>query len=325
MHLWFDSVRDSYVRKTCMAWMDHIGKRGYLYKAMTMAITEEIKKRLLIYQKNEITEHHIYLKLAARVKSDENRHILENIANDELRHYKDWRKHTGQDVAPDQWKIWKYCCISRLFGFTFGVKLMERGEESAQEHYSQLKDMIPEAESILFDEDQHETALLQLLDEERLRYTGSMVLGMNDALVELTGALAGLTLALQNTKLIALTGSITGIAAALSMAASEYLSTKTEETAKNPFKASVYTGWAYLITVLILISPYLILKNYYTCLGLTLTGAVLIIAVFNYYISVAREEPFKRRFLEMTGLSLGVALFSFLIGLLLRKFLGIEV
>jgi VIT1/CCC1 family predicted Fe2+/Mn2+ transporter len=185
--------------------------------------------------------------------------------------------------------------------------------------------VIPEAATIQQEENEHEMALLGLLDEERLRYTGSMVLGLNDALVELTGALAGLTLALQDTKLIALTGSITGIAAALSMGASEYLSTKAEDTSKNPFRASIYTGAAYIVTVLILILPYLILENYYVCLAFTLAGAVLVIAVFNYYISVAKDEPFRPRFLEMAGLSLGVAAFSFLIGFVLRNFFNIEV
>ncbi len=288
-------------------------------------ISEELRKTLLIYQKNEITEHHIYQRLSRKVTPLENQRILENIAEDELRHYKAWRKHTHQDVVPNKWKIWKYCLISRIFGFTFGVKLMERGEEHAQNTYEQLREVIPEAEVIMTEENQHETALLQLLDEERLRYTGSMVLGLNDALVELTGALAGLTLALQDTKLIALTGSITGIAAALSMGASEYLSTKTEETIKNPVRASIYTGCTYLITVLLLILPYLIFKNYYLCLGCTLSGAVLIIAVFNYYISVAKDEPFRKRFLEMAGLSLSVSAFSFLIGLLMRTFLHIDV
>jgi VIT1/CCC1 family predicted Fe2+/Mn2+ transporter len=150
-------------------------------------------------------------------------------------------------------------------------------------------------------------------------------LGLSDALVELTGALAGLTLALQDTRLIALTGSITGIAAALSMGASEYLSTKAEETDKSPVRASIYTGGTYLVTVLLLILPYLFLTNYYLCLGCTLTGAVIIIALFNYYISVAKDEPFRKRFLEMTGLSLGVAAFSFLIGFLLRTFLGVDI
>jgi VIT1/CCC1 family predicted Fe2+/Mn2+ transporter len=288
-------------------------------------ISEDIRSQIVAYQRNEITEHYIYNRLAGKVGDPENRRILENISQDELRHYNVWRTHTRQDVAPDRWRIWKYYWISRIFGFTFGIKLMERGEEDAQDNYEKLRGVIPEAEDIIAEENQHEAALIQLLDEERLRYASSIVLGLNDALVELTGALAGLTLALQNTKLIALTGSVTGIAAALSMGASEYLSTKAEETVKNPIKASIYTGWTYLVTVLILVLPYLILNNYYLCLGCTLVEAVLIIALFNYYISVAKDEPFKRRFFEMAGLSLGVAALSFLIGLLIRTFLDIDI
>jgi VIT1/CCC1 family predicted Fe2+/Mn2+ transporter len=143
--------------------------------------------------------------------------------------------------------------------------------------------------------------------------------------VELTGALAGFTLALQNTKLIALTGLITGVAAALSMAASEYLSTRSEETTKSPVRASVYTGIAYIATVFVLILPYLTLNNYYVCLACTLLAAVVIIGFFNYYVSVAKDEPFKRRFLEMAGLSLGVATLSFFIGFAVRSFLGVDV
>jgi len=250
---------------------------------------------------------------------------LKKIAGDELRHYEEWRLYTGQDVGPSRWQMWKYYLISRIFGFTFGIKLMERGEESARKNYLEIQGVIDKALSIAQDEKEHEEALVNLLDEERLKYAGSVVLGLNDALVELTGALAGLTLALQNTRLIALTGSITGVAAALSMAASEYLSTKSEETGKSAVKAAVYTGLAYICTVIILISPYLIFANYYLCLALTLTGAVLIIAAFNYYISVARDEPFKTRFFEMAVLSFAVAAISFGIGYVLRSVLGVEV
>jgi len=290
-----------------------------------MTISKEMQQKLLIYQRNEITEHHIYAKLARAIKSPENQRILEEIANDELRHYGDWRKHTQQDVKPDKLKIWKYYLISRIFGFTFGIKLMEQGEEDAQENYEQLRGIIEEAATIIRDENEHEDALIELLDEERLRYTGSIVLGLNDALVELTGALAGLTFALQNTRLIALTGLITGIAAALSMGASEYLSTQSEETVKNPVRASIYTGSAYVVTVFVLILPYLVLENLYDCLACTLAAAVLIIGFFNYYISVAKGVPFKRRFFEMTGLSLGVAALSFFIGFIIRSFLGVDI
>ncbi len=290
-------------------------------------LDQNTTEQVLSYQRDEITEHTIYQKLADSIKSPENSEILEQIAADELRHARFWQKYTEQDVQPNRWKIWFYVLISRIFGYTFGIKLMERGEESAQTNYDTLQEVIPEAERIKEEEEEHERKLVQLLEEEGLFYISSVVLGLNDALVELTGALAGLTLALQDTRLIALTGLITGIAAALSMGASEYLATKSrqEGETKNPFKASIYTGSAYIVTVFILILPYLLLDNFYLCLLLTLTAAVVIVAIFNYYVSVAQDVSFKARFTEMAGLSLGVAALSFGVGYIVRALLGVDV
>jgi len=291
-----------------------------------MSQEESIGHILESFQRIEVTEYHIYKNLAKSIKDPNNRKILEQIADDELRHSEDWKKYTQRDIKPSQWDIFKYTLISRIFGFTFGIKLMEQGEEKAQSNYTQLIGKIPEIEKWIKEEEVHEQKLLAMLDEERLRYAGSVVLGLNDALVELTGALAGLTLALQNGKLIALSGLITGIAASMSMAASEYLSTRSEDTGKHPVRAAIYTGIAYIITVSLLVLPYLLSPNsYYLDLVIALVTAVIIIAVFNYYISIAKEEPFKERFIEMAGLSLGVAAFSFLIGFLIRELLGIEV
>jgi VIT1/CCC1 family predicted Fe2+/Mn2+ transporter len=152
------------------------------------------------------------------------------------------------------------------------------------------------------------------------------VLGLNDALVELTGTLAGLTFALQNTRLTALSGLITGIAASFSMGASEYLSNKADEgRPAEAFKSALYTWVAYLITVFALILPYLLFSNYFLSLALTLTIGVVVILVFNYYIAVAKDWPFWPRFLEMAAISLGVAGLSFVIGILLRVFLQVDV
>jgi len=292
---------------------------------MTQELNESVKRQILAFQCNEITEYHTYKRLARKVREAENAQILDQIAEDELRHYHGWKKYTGEEVRPTWWKVWKFYLISRIFGFTFGIKLMERGEESAQQNYGQLAGIIPDIEKFIHDEDAHEEKLIGMLDEERLRYAGSVVLGLNDALVELTGALAGLTLALQNTKLIALSGLITGIAASLSMAASEYLSTRSEKTEKNPVRSAIYTGIAYIITVTLLILPYLLIQNYYIDLAISLTVAVLIIGTFNYYISVAKDEDFRKRFFEMAGLSLSVAAFSFGIGYLIRLWLGVDI
>ena len=283
-----------------------------------------LRERIRRLQRDEITEHHIYLRLA-RWASPENRGVLERVAGEELRHYQVWRDRSGEEVSPRWGKVWAYGLMGRVLGFTFAAKLMEKGEEGAQDCLEELTEVFPEAEQILREEEEHETALLALLDEERLHYTGSLVLGLSDALVELTGTLAGLTLALQNTRLIALSGLITGVAASLSMGASEYLSTKAEGGRKSPFKAALYTGGIYLFTVFLLLLPYFVLKDYFLCLGVSLAGAVGVILAFTAYVAVAQDEPFLRRFLEMAGLSLGVAAVSFGLGYLARLFLGVEV
>ncbi|WKZ18895.1 MAG: VIT1/CCC1 transporter family protein [Candidatus Jettenia sp. CY-1] len=276
-------------------------------------------KKLLASQKNEITEYHIYRKLAKMVRDPDNKKILCNIAKDEFNHSQQWKKLTHKEVKPNTLKIWKYYLISRVFGLTFGLKLMERSESYTQDYYKNLDVGTEEKiREILKEEKEHENEVLNMLDEDFLQYTSSIVLGLNDALVELTGALAGLTLALKDSKLIALVGLVTGIAASLSMASSEYLSTKAEEGKKIPLKASIYTGTSYLLTVFILICPYLFIENYFVSLAITLPLAVLIIFVFNYYISIARDLSFKKQFMEMAGLSLGIAVFSFFVGHLLR-------
>ena len=291
----------------------------------TVIENDDLRARLLSFQRTEITEHHIYARLAKAVKSPENRQVLARIAQEELDHYTFWRELTGQEVRPNRLRVWAFYLISRLLGLTFGAKLMERGEVEVQDQYEELKEAVPRIDELIQAENQHEESLIAMLDEIGLRYIGSIVLGLNDALVELTGALAGLTLALQNSRQIALIGLIIGTAAALSMAASEYLSTKSEGEQKNPVRAAVYTGVAYILTVMVLITPFLLVQQLYLSLGLTLTASVLIIAAFNYYIAVARDLPFRRRFGEMAGLSLGVAAFSFGVGFLLRRFFPVEV
>lgn len=290
-----------------------------------MAQHERLKKRLLTFQANEVTEAEIYRRLARVIRDPHNREVLQKIAREEEEHASVWRGYTGEDVAPSRVKVWFFVLLARLFGLTFGIRLMEKGEDTAQTMYRDITDEIPEAGQIIRDEEEHEQRLIDLIDEERLRYMGSVVLGLNDALVELTGTLAGLTLALQNTRLIALAGLITGVAASLSMGASEYLSRKSEEGAQNPLKGSLYTSGAYIATVAILIIPFLLAGSYLIALAWTLVNAVLIILIFTFYISVARNLSFRRRFLEMVVISLGVAGISFAIGMVIRTVLGVEV
>lgn len=292
---------------------------------MDLNLTHEQINVLKKFQKNEITEYHIYTRLSKVLKDKNNAAILERIGKEEKAHYEIWKKYTQTEIKPNRLKISWFCNIARVLGITFAIKLLEHGEENAQKAYSQYLSEIPEAKKIMDEEDTHEHELIGLIDEERLKYVGSMVLGLNDALVELTGALAGLSLALQNTKVVAMAGLISGIAAGFSMAAAGYLSEKAEEGSKNAIKSATYTGIAYFITLFLLISPYLFFSHYLVCLGVTIAIAILIIFVFNYYISVAKDLNFKHRFWEMTIISLGVSAFTFAISFVVKKALGVTI
>lgn len=283
---------------------------------------------LIIEQRNELTAYLLYKKLSKRIKNEKNAEILKAISDDEKKHYEKIKQLTKRDVKPFRIQLWLFYFINIFFGLTFGVKLLERSEEKAVDVYSKLsKDSSKKVDlnSILKDEQRHQYELIDMIDEERLSYVGSIVLGLNDALVELTGALAGYTFAFQNTRLIAITGLITGIAASFSMAASEYLASTHENTKdKKAKKSALYTGLAYVITVFLLIIPFLVIANPFLSLIVTLCIAVIIIFLFNYYISVAKGTPFLRRFLEMVFISLGVSGISFIVGIIIKSVFGID-
>ena len=276
-------------------------------------------------QQSELTESVIYDKIAAFAGGEENRATLLRLAAEEKGHYEIWKRYTGIEMKPEMGKVLKYTFLARTLGFTFAVKLMEKGEGNAQEEYALLADEVAESIAIRKQEEEHEGALLEMLDEERLQYVGSMVLGLNDALVELTGSLAGFVFALQNNRLIALSGLIVGISATFSMASSEFLAARSEGRS-DALKSCSYTGIAYLLTVVALIAPYLLLPagSYISALICMLAVVILIIGGFTYYTSVAQDQPFKSRFLEMAGISITVAVVSFIVGILAKQFLGVD-
>ena len=292
---------------------------------MEKAISQKSMDIIKAMQQSELTESVIYEEIARFAKGEENKQALLRLAREEKAHYEIWKKYSGIEMKPEKGKIFWYKLMARVLGFTFAIKLMENGEERSQEEYDMLAGEVEESVLIKQQEEEHEKALMGMLDEERLQYVGSMVLGLNDALVELTGSLAGFTFAMQNTRLIALSGLIIGISATFSMASSEFLAARSEGR-DDALKSCTYTGIAYLITVILLIAPYLILgnSNYMLALVCMLVVVILIIAGFTYYTSVAQEQPFKSRFLEMAGISISVAVISFFVGILAKRFLGVD-
>jgi VIT1/CCC1 family predicted Fe2+/Mn2+ transporter len=291
-------------------------------------MTNENRKILYSQLRNELTEAEVYARLAGLEKDAGTRKILENISADKAAHAGIISEVLAENARPSGFKIaWTVGC-ARLFGTIFVLKLMERGENAAGKTYRLIAAECPRLASVADDEERHETELIGMLKDDRLDNMGSIALGLNDALVELTGALAGFTFAVGAPEKVAKLGLITGFAAAMSMAASAFLSARADAQAGNrggegaeshgALKSAAYTGIAYAVTVFLLVAPYMLLTDATLALCVMLLTAFGIIAFFNFYLSVARGTSFWRGFGLMAGISTAVALISYAFGYLLR-------
>ncbi|MBI1992803.1 MAG: VIT1/CCC1 transporter family protein, partial [Candidatus Omnitrophica bacterium] len=170
-------------------------------------------------------------------------------------------------------------------------------------------------------ETHHEQELIAQIQEERVRFLSSIVLGVNDGLIELTGVLVGLACALRNHLSVVLLGTVTGIAASLSMAASAYMQAR-HEAGKEPRKAGLYTGGAYLLVVALLVLPYGFFSNIALAVGVMFGLSLLLILGLSCYSSVLFDRDFTRQAGEMLLFSLGVAGITFLLGSFVRSLMG---
>ena len=275
-------------------------------------------------QQNEINDHALYTALARREKDAENRAVYEKIAGEEHGHYFFWEKITKRELKASPLLIRFYLLLVAVFGSSFALKLVERREKGAEAFYRSLFDRYPEARRIYAQEEEHERELINMLRDEKLQYAGAVVLGMNDALVELTGTLSGIALAFDHALAVGITGAIMGIAASLSMAGSSYL-----EARENPNEAiragvyAAYTGIAYILTTLLLVLPFFLL-DIHSALAAMFAGAFVSIVLYNFYVAVAKDDSFVRRTSQMLVITFGVAIISFAIGYVVHRYFGID-
>ena len=293
---------------------------------MDIMTDEKNLKKALKQQQNEINDYTIYKALALFQKDEKNKKIFEKIAKDEKSHYDFWVKITNKQLHPQNLIVWWYIFLVKIFGTSFALKSLERRENGAEEFYKELFEIYPESKKIYEQETQHELELIDMLNDKKLLYAGAIVLGMNDALVELTGTLSGLAFAFDKSLTVGLTGLIMGIAASLSMSGSAYFEAKENPSEEiNPLIYSLYTGVSYILTTAILVIPFFIFDLIIESLILMFICAFLAIVSYNFYISVAKNLSFTKRVLQMSAITFGVALISFGIGYLVKYYFGIEI
>ena len=293
---------------------------------MNSAYEKENLQKALKQQQSEINDHTIYKALASHQDNEKNKEVFERIAKDEKAHYEFWVRITNQQIEAQKLVVWWYIILVKIFGTSFALKSLEKRESGAEEFYKELFEIYPESKKIYKQEVEHEFELIDMLNDKKLLYAGAIVLGMNDALVELTGTLSGIALAFDKSLTVGLTGLIMGIAASLSMAGSAYFEAKENPSEDiNPLVYSLYTGVSYILTTTILVVPFFIFEVMSYSLIMMFISAFLAIISYNFYISVAKDLSFSKRVIQMSAITFGVALISFGIGYVVKYYFGIEI
>jgi VIT1/CCC1 family predicted Fe2+/Mn2+ transporter len=281
---------------------------------------------------DEYSDSTLYKRLADTVDGgSEFAGTLRELAETENRHFEFWRKYVPQESPRlNRVKLYWVLLLRRVFGLTFASRYLDRHESGVVQEYQSLSGMIPpedrEAfEAMVSDEKEHEKAFAMRIESSAVKYISFVVLGLADALVEITGIHAGSLGFYDRTEIAGLAGVIAGAAASMAMASAAFAQ------AKQGFKGSArlsatYTGVSYFITAIILATPYFLTSKMVVALSVSTTLAVVILAITTYYSTVISAKPFMRDFLEILAILFGVTVALYLFGSVIRlEFPGITV
>lgn len=281
------------------------------------------------YCKDEFTDCTVYRELAKREKNADRKQVLEQLSAKELEHYEFWSKHAqGYQPKVSPLLLRGVVLLRTLFGLTFTLKFLERTEHKTIAGYKDFllripRDDKPTLESIIRDEEEHERYFISQINEGVVQYMSFIVLGLADAIVEITGVHAGFLGVTSSTLIAGISGLVVGFAAAISMASAAYLQAKHDPT-RSPMTSAISTGIAYIGAVALLALPYFLTHDMLFAFGGSVTLALALTAAFTFYGAILTERMFTKEFAVSVALTLGTALGAYLFGELLGRIFGIR-
>ena len=183
-----------------------------------------------------------YSRLALRSRDPDTAALLKRIAGMEKRHARFWenvlarRNASLPPVRPPRWRLFLLRQLQRWVSPVLLVAALEMGETSAVEDYHRIwqsglldADECKALRGIILDELEHESAFRRQTRAAGFGNVRDFVLGMNDGLVEILGAVTGLSAAYAGKPLlVAVSGLIVGIAGAMSMGIGAFISVRSQ-------------------------------------------------------------------------------------------------
>jgi|GEM_PF-2431643 VIT1/CCC1 family predicted Fe2+/Mn2+ transporter len=302
---------------------------------------------------DERVDYRIFGRLAKGEKDKDLRVLLGRLARMENAHMKIWADMAGRQEKESLLlslmtavRVYSFLLARKILGVAFVIMLLGKNEMNALERYREaMKDVRLSAmdrkrfDTIIADEKYNEMDLKERIREYRgqLNYIRSIVFGLNDGLVEILAAVAGIAVVATNGTVVAVAGIIIGVAGTLSMAGGSYLSAKSddlvEEVRKDekgrlgttPLQESLYTGAYYFFGSLVSVVPFVF--------GLSGVGGILaavilvsmVLTTVSVIIAVMSRTSIKRRVFEMLAISLGAVMITVILGTVARVYFGVVI
>ena len=196
------------------------------------------------FYRDEYADSVLYAQLAKIEKDEEIKKEFLRLSNIESKHAKFWhdfvRGHGGELPRPKvgRLSIFGTKLLRRLLGPGAVASLLEMGENSAIQKYFKYLTTYAEGftdeemeriKDVILDELEHEKFFYESKKRFHVENIRDLVLGMNDGLVEILGAVTGLSAVYPNNpQLVGISGLIVGVAGALSMAIGAFISVRSQ-------------------------------------------------------------------------------------------------
>lgn len=278
---------------------------------------------------DEFQDYKVYERLSKSVGGTFSE-TLSQLAAMEKRHMEFWQRYVPEE-RPKARRLSLYwiAFLRNVLGITFVTRYLDRHETKVIHQYRAAAALIPQEDKAAFDqviadEELHERELGKSVETAAVQYISFIVLGLADALVEITGIHAGSLGIYSSTKIAGLAGVIAGGAASLAMSSAAFAQAK-QGFGGSARMSAIYTGVSYFVTAVTLASPYFLTKNMLEAISVSLTLAVIILALSTYYSSIISEKPFTRDFLEIALFMFGVTVALYLGGTAIGIATGVKV
>ncbi len=297
--------------------------------ATTALTLEEVAKEGCT---DEATDLALYTRLSTshRGKNQIAKEALANLAKTEQKHFALWKKYCpAAEIKPNGTVITLILFLRTILGTTFAIKFLEKHEKKTVEKYKAVAHLIPPEDKPMFDEmvrdeEEHEQTFANQTQGAYLKYISFIILGLADAIVEISGIHAGSLGIYRTTEITGLAGIVAGAAASIAMASAAYAQAK-QGFQGNASVSAVFTGISYFVSAVILASPYFLTRSNLTAIVISMILATLIIAFVTYYNSIISDSSFVRDFAELAGIMLGATVALFFFGTLVHDITHITI